>query len=91
MFSRDSRYANAGSYTVTDRNGKKRVFTRFPVRSQPAVRGWHQRLESQRTDSVAAHYLGNATQFWRLCDASGVMAPDALEARERIAIPAEER
>ena len=41
--------------------------------------------------AVAYRYLGDSTQFWRLCDANGVIAPDALAARDLIAIPGGER
>jgi len=36
---------------------------------------------------IAAHYLADATAFWRLCDANAAMVPDTLAARERVGIP----
>ena len=87
MFSPESRYANAGTTTVQLR-GRVVVLTRFPVRARPPVAGVHRRTQTQRLDLIAAHYLGDATAFWRLCDASAAVAPDALGARDLVAIPA---
>ncbi len=87
MFLPNSRYANAGTYTVRTSTGAAVTVVRLPIRSAPAVRGFHPRTETQRPDLIAAHYLGDATAFWRLCDAGGAVAPDALAARDRIAIP----
>jgi hypothetical protein len=33
----------------------------------------------ERLDLIAGRYLGDPTQFWRICDANGVMRPDELE------------
>lgn len=87
MFFPNSRYASAGTYTVRTSNGAMVTATRLPVRARPPVRGFHRRSDTQRPDLIAAHYLGDATAFWRLCDASDAIAPDALAARERVAIP----
>ncbi len=35
----------------------------------------------QRTDQLAAQYLGVAEQWWRLADANGAMLPEAMVAR----------
>jgi hypothetical protein len=40
---------------------------------------------------IAAHYLADATTFWRLCDANNAIAPDALAARDQVGIPTKER
>ena len=65
--------------------------SRLAVRSRPAIRGFHPRTEGQRPDALAAHYLADATAFWRLCDAGDALAPDALAARDLVAVPAKER
>lgn len=91
MFSPNSRYAGAGTYTARTSSGRIVTVTRLPVRSQPAVRGFHPRADTQRLDLIAAHYLGDATGFWRLCDAAETIAPDALAARELVPIPASPR
>jgi hypothetical protein len=89
MFTRTSRFANAGTYTVRTSGGATVTVTRFPVRAQPIVRGFHLRVEGQRLDAIANHYLADATTTWRLCDAGDAIAPDAMAARTRIAVPEE--
>jgi hypothetical protein len=90
MFRKTSRYAGAGTYVIRTSRGETVTATRLPIRSEPLVRGVHPRLLSQRLDHIAAHYLADATTFWRLCDAGNAIAPDALAVRERIAIPKKE-
>ena len=87
MFFPGSRYATPGTYTARTASGATVIATRLPIRSRPAVRGFHPRIDTQRLDLLAAHYLGDATAFWRLCDASQAIAPDALAMRDRIAHP----
>jgi hypothetical protein len=35
-------------------------------------------VQGDRLDNLAARYLGDPEQFWRLCDANGAMRPDEL-------------
>jgi hypothetical protein len=91
MFLSNSRYANAGTYTVRTTRGASVTVTRLPVRSRPSIRGFHPRTDNQRLDGIAAHYLADATAFWRLCDAGAAVAPNAMAARDRIAVPTEGR
>ncbi len=35
-------------------------------------------VQGDRLDNLAAKYLGDTEQFWRLCDANGAMRPDEL-------------
>ena len=45
------------------------------------------RLESgERLDLLAARYLGDPTQFWRLCDATGTLRPEELEVVGRVIV-----
>lgn len=39
----------------------------------------HTLAPGERLDHVAARYLGDPTQFWRLCDATDVLRPGELE------------
>ena len=87
MFLPNSRYASAGTYTIRTVRGARVTAIQLPIRSASPVRGVHPRTDAQRPDHVAAHYLADATAFWRLCDASETVAPDALAARGLIAIP----
>jgi hypothetical protein len=36
----------------------------------------HTVTEGERLDNIAAQYLGDPEQFWRICDANGVLRPD---------------
>jgi hypothetical protein len=63
MFLPNSRYANAGIYTIRTNSGVSVTVVR------------------------AAHYLADATAFWRLCDAGDATAPDAHAVRDDVAIP----
>jgi hypothetical protein len=38
----------------------------------------HRVQQADRLDNIAARYLGDPEQFWRLCDANGVLRPEAL-------------
>jgi hypothetical protein len=87
MFQPSSRYATAGTYAARTTSGQAVIATRLPIRTQPAIRGFHARNDTQRLDLLAAHYLGDATASWRLCDAGDAICPDALAVRARIAIP----
>jgi len=91
MFSATSRYARAGTTTVTTARGTTVVATRLPIRQRPPVGTVHPRTEGQRLDHVAWHYLADATGFWQLCDASDAIAPDALGARDQVEVPGGER
>ena len=90
MFPSNSRYAAADTYAARTRSGTIRIAIRLPIRARPALRGFHRRSDTQRPDLIAAHYLGDATASWRLCDAGGAVSPDALAARPLIAVPAGE-
>ncbi len=90
MFSRNSRYAKAGTYTIRTSSGVSVAVSKLPIRARPAIRAFHQRSDGQRPDGIAAHYLADATSYWRLCDAGDAVAPDALAVRDRVALPAKE-
>jgi hypothetical protein len=91
MFLANSRYATAGTYATRTSSGAEVRAVRLPIRARPEVRGFHRRVEPQRPDLIAAHYLGDATASWRLCDAGDAVAPDALAARALIAVPVKGR
>jgi hypothetical protein len=40
--------------------------------------GEHLVVSGDRLDNLAARYLGDAQQYWRLCDANRAMRPDIL-------------
>ncbi len=39
---------------------------------------YHTVTEGERLDQIAAKYFGDPEQFWRLCDANGVVRPNDL-------------
>lgn len=51
----------------------------------------HVVTQGERLDGIAARYLGDPEQFWRLCDANGALHPEELTAqigrRIRITLP----
>lgn len=65
---------------------KRRRFIVDPTPGPPRV---HQVTLGDRPDTVAARYLGDPAQFWRLCDANRVLRPSELtdEAGHLISIP----
>lgn len=91
MFFPGSRYQNAPTYTVTLPSGAQVTAVRLPSPNRPPLIGAFPRNDAQRLDLVANHFLGDATTFWRLCDANGAACPDALAARSAIGIPAKGR
>jgi len=86
MFDPNSRYYKIESVKtdVTDADGAKRTVVykrrRFvpPVDDSPSMVE-HIFIQSDRLDNITARYLGDPTQFWRICDANDVMHPDELE------------
>ena len=87
MFFPGSRYLPLATYSVIRADGVVVRATRLPAPGQPAVLGYYRRRSGDRLDQVAARFLADATQFWRVCDANGAMAPDALTARDLIGVP----
>jgi hypothetical protein len=51
----------------------------------------HTVAEADRLDNIAARYLGDPEQFWRICDANNAIRPDelieTLGRRLRITLP----
>jgi nucleoid-associated protein YgaU len=91
---RTSRYATVAiaSVDIPDGLGAQRseryLRRRFPP--QPATlltSAEHVVRGGDRLDVLAATYLGDPTQFWRICDANPVIHPDALTAADRIGSP----
>ena len=85
-FEPNSRYYNIATdkLTVTDRDGRERVIAYKRRRVIPSYEDQptlaeHRVAEGDRLDNVTARYLGDPTQFWRLCDANVVLKPEELE------------
>lgn len=91
MFDPSSRYYNleTATLTVSDTESRSReiryVRRRFIPRSENATTLLeHTVTEGDRLDNITARYLGDPTQFWRICDANNVLRPEELEEIGRI-------
>lgn len=85
MFDATSRYAKIEQATiaVADPDGDTRTVTYVRRRFLPATTDQttlveHLVVEGERLDNLTARYLGDPTQFWRVCDANEVFRPDEL-------------
>jgi nucleoid-associated protein YgaU len=94
QFDPTSRYHGLEVGTVVDAAGVARsyVLRRFPPHPERlAVRTEHVVTEGDRLDRLAAAYLGDPEQFWRICDANRALRPDELTEvpgrRLRITLP----
>ena len=70
---------------VVDRRRNQDLRDAFALLQEHAV------VEGDRLDNIAATYLGDPEQFWRLCDANRAMFPseltDEVGRRLRITLP----
>ena len=87
MFSSSSRYAPMSIYSVVRPDRTIVQAVKSPLPGPALVAGYHRRLAGQRQDSIAYNYLGDATQFWRLCDANDAMVPDLLGSADLVGVP----
>jgi len=44
----------------------------------------HTVAQGERLDQITARYVGDPTQFWRVCDANNVSKPEELEEVGRV-------
>ena len=82
-FPPNSRYQGIGTAKRTSADGRIIVFVKrrfVPGPGQFALIQEHPVVQGDRLDNIAAKYLGDPEQFWRLCDANGAMQPEALVA-----------
>jgi hypothetical protein len=98
MFDAASRYAPlpTGEIEVPEPDGTTRTvrYARRRFVPQPGENTTlveHIVEQGDRLDRVTARYLGDPTQFWRVCDANGALRPEELTEqpgrRIRIALP----
>jgi hypothetical protein len=87
MFDPNSRYAGLVTYGVLDRRGRLVVVVVSPDAPAQSQLGLHRHRDGERLDHYAGHYLGDATAFWRICELSDVMLPEALSEALEVAIP----
>lgn len=78
-----SRYYGIETARHVDADGREIVHLRrrmLPQPSQLQALDHHRVVQDDRLDCIAAAYLGDPLQFWRICDGNGAMRPDALTA-----------
>ena len=81
LYPPNSRYHGIGTATLTRPDGQKVVYLRrrlVPPAEAFTVLQEHTVMQGDRPDNLAARYLGDPEQFWRICDGNGVMRPDEL-------------
>jgi len=80
-FPPSSRYHGVATAKLEDADGNTVVYVRRRRISPPErffLLQEHTVAEGERPDIIAHQYLGDAEQFWRLCDANAVMDPNEL-------------
>ncbi len=81
-FPATSRYHESETATLVMPDGREIVYLRrrfVPGPERFITLQEHTVSEGERLDNLTALYLGDPEQFWRLCDANGVMQPRELE------------
>lgn len=93
MFDPASRYFNIENATMSaqDKDGAERKIVYKKRRVIPSSEGMttiveHTAVQGERLDNITARYIGDPTQFWRICDVNNVMSPDELEEEGRVIV-----
>ncbi len=76
-----SRYHLVGTAIHTTSTGEEIIHLRrrfIPPPDRFHLLQEHTVVEGERHDTLAAQFLGDPEQFWRLCDANGVLRPEEL-------------
>lgn len=89
-----SRYHGIDTAKKKTVDGKTVIYLRrrfIPPPERFSLLQEHTVVQGDRVDNLANQYLGDPEQFWRMCDANGVMRPDELTEtiglRIRITLP----
>lgn len=92
-FPNNSRYHRVETAQLEAPDGKIIVYLRrrfVPLPGKFATLQIHTVRQGERLDHIAAHYLGDPEQFWRIADANNALHPDDLikvEHKLRITLP----
>ena len=76
-----SRYALTPTTNLVRADGSMVTYLKrrfVPAPENFALLQWHRVVQGERLDNIAAKYLGDPEQFWRLCDANRALRPDEL-------------
>ncbi len=77
----NSRYYRAETAQFTTKDGRTVVYLRrrfVPPPESFSLLQVHSVTQGERLDHVAAQYLGDPEQFWRIADANNAMRPEDL-------------
>ena len=90
-FPSTSRYAVIETATYEKADGQTVVYLNrriLPQGDDLSIAQEHVVAAGERLDHIAAQYLGDPEQFWRICDANNAIQPDSLvsEPGQRIKI-----
>lgn len=83
-FAPTSRYAQTPMATIERPDGTTLVYLRrrfVPPPERFVELQLHTVVEGERLDHIAAAYLGDPEQFWRICDANRARRPADLTSR----------
>lgn len=81
MFPVTSRYHGIETARVEAPDGRQIAFLRrrfLPPPGAGALIAEHAVVQGDRLDNIAARYLGDPEQFWRVCDDNNAMQPQTL-------------
>lgn len=94
LFPPNSRYHGIPTTTMPASDGRTIAYVRrrfVPSPERFATLQEHSVAQGDRLDNLAAHYLGDPEQFWRICDANAAIRPEELTEtmgrRIRITLP----
>jgi hypothetical protein len=81
IFPATSRYYGVDTTTLETADGRTIIYLRrrfVPPPERFALLQEHTVTQGDRLDTIAAQYLGDPEQFWRLCDANAAIDPNEL-------------
>jgi hypothetical protein len=94
-FPETSRYHGLGTLKLVNQDGSVIVYVKRRFIDPPerySLLTVHLVRENERLDNIAAQYLGDPLQAWRICDANGVLRPaeltETVGGEIRITLPA---
>ncbi len=76
-----SRYHGIATTHLTQPDGSTVVYVKrrfVPQPEQFSLLQEHRVTQGDRLDNLAARYIGDPLQYWRICDASGAIRPEEL-------------
>lgn len=94
LFPANSRYQSVETTKLELADGTEHVYLKrrfVPPPDRMALLQEHLVVEADRIDNLAARYLGDPEQYWRVCDANRAMRPaeltEVIGRRLRITLP----